>query len=275
MKTTLRTYNFDTRIASERIAYDALCQELRATVGRGHWMESNGRGSHWLNELTLDAIEITLETAHLFDNQWNTAPIGKYEKGLRVFDWAQDYKPDNSPYIKRGHYLTITPEMVEIRANTMCCGYCGKQEPAQKGYVFCPHCLDSAHLTESDLRLTRMRPCDAGLKYESPELSEAEKAHLMPLFVEAQIHGTTSRGKARILKERAGILKERDSTIHHAQVKFDGFTWLMDHGVNTENCIYYSHKGKFNFGWREPIKGAVRDSLLESLHGFPFEYDVE
>lgn len=274
MKTHIHTYHFDIRVPSEKAEYLSLCKKLRATPGRGDWMESHGRSSHWLNDIP-SGSEIELETKHLFDNQWNTGAIGKYEKGLRVFDWAQDYNPNGNPYIKRGHYLDITPEMVELRDNTHKCGYCGKQEPAQKGYAFCPHCLDSAYLTEKDLHLTRMRPCSAGLKYKSPELSEAEKAHLLPLFKSAQIHGQTERGKVRIAKARADLLATRDSVILHANREFNGFTWLMDNGVNTENCIYYKHTGVFSFGWRNPVDSVLLSSLLDVITEFPYAYEIK
>lgn len=275
MKTTIHTYRFDLRIPSESAKYKELCETLRATPGRGHWMESHGGGLHY--QPRLDGVEVTLETEHLFDNQWNTKPIGDSEKGLRVFDWAQDYNPNGNPNIKQGHYLDITPEMAVIRANTFRCGYCGKQEPKSKGLVFCPHCLDSEYLTSKNLRLTRMRACSEGHKYTSPELSEEELAQRLPLFKAAQTHGNTERGRARIAERLKEITQERDKAIKLANTEHDGLRWLIDRGINVSNCIFYKHTGRFCFGWREQngIDPAVLGVLKAALVGFPFEFDIK
>jgi hypothetical protein len=269
MKTTIHTYRFDIRNTEENAAYQGLVETLKSTRGRGHWMESHGGASYYLPNV--NGAPAILDTLHFFENQWNAEINGK---SIRVFDWAQDYKPNGSPFIKRGHYLDISAEMVEIRQNTMVCGYCGKHEPAQKGYVFCPHCIDSEYLTEDMLHLTRMVPVCESRNPRAP-LSEAERANLIPLFVQAQTHGTTVRGKARIEKMRADSLSKRDKAIKNANTEYDGFKWLTDRGINTANCIYYSHTMRFCFGWRESITGDVRTAILDVLRKFPFDYDVK
>lgn len=275
MKTTIHTYRFDLRIPSERDKYVELCETLRATPGRGHWMESHGGGLHY--QPSLNGVELTLETEHLFDNQWNTKPVGDAKKGLRVFDWAQDYNPHGNPNIKQGHYLDITPDMVNIRSETFRCGYCGKQEPKPKGLVFCPHCLDSEYLTSKELHLTRMRACSEGHKYKSPEMSEEELAERLPLFKAAQTHGNTERGKVRIAERLQEITKERDRAIKVANAEHDGLRWMLDRGINTSNCIFYKHTGRFCFGWRgqNGVDPAVRADLKKALEGFPFEFDIK
>lgn len=275
MKTTIHTYRFDLRVPSERDKYTELSETLKTTPGRGHWMESHGGAMHY--QPGQNGVELDLETEHLFDNQWNTRPIGDAKKGLRVFDWAQDYNPHGDPSIKQGHYLDITPEMVAIRAETFRCGYCGKQEPKSKGLVFCPHCLDSEYLTSKELHLTRMRACSEGHKYKSPELSEAELAERLPLFKAAQTHGNTERGKARIAQRLLEITKERDKAIKLANAEHDGLLWMLDRGINTNNCIFYTHTGRFCFGWRgqNGIDPAVRGELEAALTGFPFEFDIK
>ena len=111
IKTTIHAYRYDTTIPEEKNAYHMLSETL--TKQGLKCFETWGAGSHYLPEL--DNMTINLETKHLFDNQWNTAPIGKYSQGLRVFDWAQDY-PINFPSpIKRGHYLKQTEEMRTAR----------------------------------------------------------------------------------------------------------------------------------------------------------------
>lgn len=274
MRTVIHTYQFDTRKADERAAYVELAAKLSAGP---HCMKSHGQGSHYMPELSFREIE--LETEHLFDNQWNTAPIeGVSDKGLRVFDWAEDAIFDRgveNTWLKQGHWLEQTAEMREIRRNTHKCGYCGKQEPAAKGYVFCPHCIDSEYLTEKDLPLTRMLPVDSPFGTERAPLSEAERAHLLPLFREAQLHGTTERGKARRLKQRADIAAKAKSAIENATAERDGMLWLLDHGVNIDNVIFYSHTGRFGFGWRKPVDAALYSQLCDILCEFPFDYDIK
>ena len=272
IRTILRNYRFDIREPAQSAAYLELCETLKATAGRGHCMESHGGASHWINELG-ETRAIELETKFLFENQWNTAPIdGFSEKGYRVFDWAQDYQPNNSPYIKRGHYLDITSEMIAIRANMMKCRYCGAMEPAQKGYTFCPHCTDSAYLTQKDLHLTRMMAVSDTSK--CAPLTDAESAYLLPIYKKAQIEGNTARGIARIKKERADTLSHCEKIIKNATIERDGKIWLMDHAINTENVIYYNHTGRFSFGWRSPIADCLKSELLDVISEFPFDYDI-
>lgn len=275
IKTVIHAYRFDVKVPAEKAAY----QELRAKLKDGpHLMESWGGASHYAFVADIDGQEIELETECLFDNQWNTAPIaGHSENGLRVFDWAQDAAVLIPANIKQGHYLEQTDEMREVRRNTDKCGYCGKQEPAAKGYVFCPHCIGSQFLTVKDLPMTRMRPvCDSGpRRKESAPLTEAEKAYLLPLYREAQLHGNTERDKARIAKERKDIAAKFEKAVRVATEERDGYTWLMDHGIRTDNVIYYSHTETFSFGWRTPIDAELETELLGELEGFPFAYEIK
>ncbi len=273
IKTTIHTYRFDTREPDEAARYKALCERLK---GQGlTCFETWGGESHYTFVKDIDGQEIELQTRHLFDNQWNTAPIpGRSEKGLRVFDWAQDYPAQISEYIKRGHYLAQTKEMGEVRRNRAACGYCGRQEPAAKGYVFCPHCLDSPYLAEDELHLTRMLPVTGGPEEREP-LTDAERQHLLPLYVEAQTVANGSRAKAANEKRRRDIVARAEKTIKAAETERDGMLWLMDNGINVENCIYYSHTDCFGFGWREPVSPAVESAILDVISEFPFRYEIK
>ena len=260
LNTTLHVYHYNTDIKSDRQEYDALCASKKAqgiTCFRTH---DFGRRSHYLPNL--DGAQITLETEHLFYNQWNTAPIGNAENGLRVFDWAEDYPINFRQSLKRGHWLEITPEMREARRNTCACGYCGRQEATAKGYVFCPHCIGSEYLKRSELYLLRMRPIDRA-DNRAP-LTQAEADHLMPLYTHAQIHGNSERDKKRIAERRARIVKGAETYIRNATIERDGMLWLMDHGITTDNVIYYDHTGKFSFGWRAPLDADVKSADRKS-----------
>lgn len=278
LKTKITKYRFDMREPEQKREYEALRERLKDWP---HCMTAFG--AYYDTAERIGRREVELETKHLFDNQWNSAPIeGVSEKGLRLFDWAETphglgiVNPRAAPaWERRGYYLDQTPEMREIRRNTARCGYCGKQEPAAKGYVFCPHCIDSEYLEEKDLKLTRMRPCDAGFGYESPKLTQAERAHLLPLFKEAQLHSTTARGKKRIADQRASLSKSLASRTKHAQAEHDGMLWLLDHGLKIDNVIYYNHTGRFGFGWQKLISADVLSELLDVISEFRFPYDIK
>lgn len=272
MKTTIRAFYFDLKNPADRAAWE----KLRASLKDGpREMESHGGASYWFNTLPAEGAEIELETKHIFDNQWNTTADSPVLPNHRVFDFAFDYKPDNNPNIRRGHYLVQTEEMREIRRNIHKCGYCGAHERAAKGYVFCPHCIDSEYLKESNLHLTRMRPAGEDFGTKREPLSDAERAYLLPLYRDAQLHGSTERGKKRIVKARADLHADYEKAIREAKTKRDGFLWLMDRGIKTDNCIYYSHTDRFSFGWRQPVDEALKSALLDIMSEFPFRYEIK
>lgn len=275
MKTTLREYFFYIDKPEDKAAYEALVEKLK---GQGlECFETWGGGSHYHGK-EFDGVTVELETKHLFNNQWNAAPIEGDDKaptGRRLFDWAQDFLGGEcmNRNLKRGHYLEQTPEMGEARRNRMACGYCGHQEEAQRGTVFCPHCIDSEYLEAQDLHLTRMQ--SVMNKCNRKPLAEAERAHLMPLYVAAQLHGSTARGKARITKERDDLVADCSEKIRKATTRRDGFLWLLDHGLKIDNVIYYDHIDKFSFGWRHPVDEQVKNAILEVISEFPFEYEIK
>src|SRR5678816_4882378 len=86
MRTVIHTYHFDSPTDP---AYVALRERLTAQGLECLRMNSAGddKGIDTCAQ-SLDGQVLELETAHLFDNQWNTAPIaGVSDLGLRVFDW--------------------------------------------------------------------------------------------------------------------------------------------------------------------------------------------
>jgi len=266
LTTTIHAYNFDVSKPEDAKAWHELCNRLNRESPP--IMEAMGNFYHQVKDL--DGQQIELETEYLFDNQWNTAPMNG-GNGLRVFDWALDYLEIKS--IKRGHYLDQTPAMAEIRQNTLKCGYCGRQEHVLKAMLFCPHCLDSEFLKEEDLYLLRMQPVNSRER-RSP-LTQAERDYLLPQYTQAQIHGSSERGKARIAKQREDILHKAEVTISDAVDERDGLLWLLDRGLSIENVIYYKHTHKFSFGWRSPVSAEVRSKLLDLLTEFPYDYEIK
>lgn len=264
MKTKLISYCFNTANANEAEEYRALVARMK-DEGRKRF-ETWGRSSHYFGEI--GTVEIELDTSNLFDNQWNTSDDSPNLPARRVFDWAQDYPAGNltNKRIERGHYLEITDEMRAIRNDTSRCGYCGKYAPTGES-EFCPHCLGSQYLEEKDLPLTRMRP--VSFKGERPELTEVEKAERLPLFKAAKIE----TGKKLAAKKLADMKEALEKKRKDDAEEYAGMSWLLERGEVklAANCIYYSHTGRFCFGWRESLRGEIPDVLTE----FPFDYDLK
>lgn len=278
IKTTIHAYRFDISKPADAKAYDELCAKMQAQ-GTKCFETCGGGGSHYLE--SCDGRQVELETGYMYDNQWNTAPVeGVSDKGLRVFDWAQDYMPtDYNKKIKKGHYLDMTPEMVEVRQNRLKCGYCGKQydkrdQPAPP--VFCHGCLGSQYLKPEDLKLTRIEPV---INQTFAPLTAEELAELMPRYQAEQ----AGKGSERAVKAREAlgreIQKKYKDKMEEASEEYTGMQWLFEHGCSLrlmENCIYYSHTRVFSFGWREALgEGADLDWLMANLSEFPGEYNIK
>lgn len=294
IKTKLTYYRFDISKHGSACAYQQMVDDQTKAGERlewiSHWPANPGKEQKTVREFQakLRAIVgretnapdgvgeamIEIETAHLFSDQWNTAPIpGICETGLRVMNWCEWKYPNE--YIKEGYFITQSPELREAMRNTNVCGYCGKQEAAAKGYVFCPHCIDSEYLTEDMLYMTRMVPVYK--KRDSmPPLTDAERAHLLPIYRKAQIEGATARGKARIAKAHADVHTSYNATIAKATIKRDAALWLLENAPFIyDDWIYYDHTGRHCFGWRSPLNSALVSSLLDVITEFPFPYDIK
>ncbi len=267
LKTTLHRYNFNVSDPTQAKEYKALCGRLKA---------SGVRFFNVLNVLSMpgdskgpegpEAGPIELETAHLFADQWSSAC------GFRVFDWYEGIVPNKD--IKKGHWLEQTPDMEETRRNTHVCGFCGNQQSAAKGYVFCDRCLDSSYLKETELHLTRMLSTALFMPIREP-LTDAERDNLLPQYIERQTTGTTSRNAAKLRKQRKAIEDKKTKAIETATDEHSGLLWLMDHGISVDNVIYYSHTQRFCFGWRSPIGPELHSHLLAVLVEFPHDYDIK
>jgi hypothetical protein len=217
-------------------------------------------------EFVKEDAPIWLETEHLFNNQWNSTD------GRRVFEWHEDIFPNKD--VKRGHYLTITPEMIAVREETFKCGYCGKNyHGLHNAGAFCPACLDSEYLKPDQIHLLRVMPCNwDGTR---AELTPTEHAEIHPLYVKRQTTGNDSRAAKRIAEKRADATKDAEKAIRNATNERDGFLWMLDHNVKTDNVIYYSHTETFCIGWRTPTSPEVRKEFERLLKGFPFKVEYK
>lgn len=266
IKTVLHFYHFDFDKQGEAKAYDTLRAKLRKT--RKPFEVWGHSPTHWdfQKKITaLDGKSVTLETQHLFDNQWNAiAP------DLRLMDWT-DWQYHNKR-IRAGYWLEITEEMTTLRQMVQQCGYCGThyRDPSTAP-AFCTKCLDSEYLNEKDLHLLRLVPV-AGKWNKRKPLTDAERSVVLPAFVKRQTEGDDSRNVQRLKRQRAAIQEKYESETCQVQTEHDGMLWLMDHGIPIDNVIYYSHTDTFSFGWKSSLGASVVKAMTEKLDGFPFTY---
>jgi len=270
IKTVLHAFTFNTKEPEDSAAWAELKAARKADGVKlfdtlcGTMAQDNTSWKYRDAFRALDGQSVELETSHIFNDQWNGA-------SLRLHDFYSVSISDVRHRIS-GYWLEITPEMRDIRANTCACGYCGKQVQKAEAKPFCDKCIDSEYLKAEELHLLRMRPvCETGNR---AKLTQAESDYLLPIYRNAQIHGSTERGKARLANLRATLTANRDKAIHRANVEHDGQMWLCDHGI-TESAIYYSHTGRFGFGWSRPVGKEVINELRAALAGFPFDYDIK
>lgn len=291
LKTRLHLYCFE---SGTNPAYKAMVREIEANGdGRGHWMNSWGGDAKGaagrfygdgMNAASVEEVEIDL--SHVFGNQWNESGEG----GRRLFDWYEEYEPRGwRSGVKRGHWLEVTPEMSEARRLTLKCRYCGHQygpyhdplpepAPVPGEVMFCARCLDSEHLKPDDLKLLRLSSVaaqEADGKGSVAELSESERAWLMPRYVARQTTGSDSRAKRARDRQRERVLEKFDEETAAATAERDGMLWLWNRGLSLDNVIYYSHTGKFSFGWRSPVSAEVEAELLKVVSEFPFPYEIK
>lgn len=276
METTLHHYCLNTANKAEAEEWERLKEKLRPT----HKMHHSHNGRPQPITLKNEAEAVTLDPAHLFNDQWNEAATEE-DNGRRLFDWFLQYRLGNDK-IRQGHYLELTPEMVEARDYTAECGYCGYQEPVGL-HDFCPRCLGSEYLEEKELHLLRLMPVSWDrFRNDRPPLTEAEAADLLPRYKVAQGLGKEKREEQERSKARRRVAelipeaeKKAQALLEAAKVETEAMTWLLDHGIKPDNVIYYNHTGRFCFGWRSSIQGQEREDLLEALRKFPFDYDIK
>lgn len=278
IKTVLHHYRFDCSKGEQAKEYSDLIKNTLSKIGFPVWTmhlehgyTANPGGWDFMEKIRKSNGDIELETEHLFNNQWNSAPSATSENGLRLFNWSECNYANLD--IKEGYWLEQTAEMVEILRNTAACGYCGKQEPMQKGNVFCPHCLGSEYLTVDNLHLTRMQAVN--VNKDRVKLNQAELDHLIPIYKDAQLHGQGKRGIAKMVKARVDVENDYKKSIRKAETKYKGFSWLLDKGFNVDNVIYYDHVNRFSFGWRSPVDDVLVSELLECISEFPFNYEIK
>jgi hypothetical protein len=286
IRTIVHAYNFDTSKAHEAAEYAALVA-ARQAEGR-EVFKTHGGDSHYMPQL--DGAAVDLETAHVFDNQWNTGPIpGVSEKGYRVFDWAEDAIwgcGRENLTTRRGHWLELTDDMIRVRRETLKCGYCGTHYQASEAPadLFCTKCTGSEYLKESDLPSTRLLPAGAPFGAKREPLTDAERDALLPVYREAQLTGrnvrdaeATKKALARIEKRRADTIATAETKKRNADTVRDIELWVLDNlGYRwLGNVIFYDHTSRAAFGWSKPLDAADVSALLDKVSEFPWPYDIK
>ena len=126
---------------------------------------------------------------------------------------------------------------------------------------------------QPDRRCTNDR---GNIRYrEMEKIARPDKGTDLYMIDEA---GLSARKAARMPepdrdKLKAEKIADRDKTIRIAEVQCKGYCWLIDHKFPTENAIFYSHTGRWAFGWRREIPADLKSRMLDQLSEFPGEYD--
>lgn len=267
IKTVLHYYYFDISNPEQAEQYKTLCQSLKAQGLKVFDSIAQNHSEFYEKQIQpLNGQSVLLETEHLFNNQWNTAPTEGSKTGLRVFDWSEPIYPNKR--IKEGMYLDQTPEMISIRKETFKCNYCGKNYHTPT-HEFCTECLDSEYLTPENFPLLQLTPI-------CKEYRDSKTPVIIP---ESLINEYNERQKlartARLKKQQDNKLAQIQADIESSKIEYDAFKWLIDRGMNFDNVIYYSHSKEFCFGWRNSLSDQDKAELKDALQSFPYPYKLK
>lgn len=265
----IEQYRFDIRNPDEKAEYEALKKRL---LSEGYKRHRSWGGKYTHCQIANMALEhkgtLYVDMTYAFEDQWNLeAP------NLRVHEWAQDYMHSGmNIHIRQGYYLTGLEELRGILRTVSRCGYCGNKGFAADGGT-CQACVGSAYLKEEDLPLLVMQPI-LGKKRSKAEVS-AEVPAIKAAWLQRQIKATevqTSRQKEGAL---ASAEKARARAVLFEQAA-EGWQWLADRGISTENIIYYDHSNTFSVGWRgEGLSEELAAEWHKTLYEFPAKWEVK
>ena len=256
MQTRLTYYYLNVSKPDDRAEYLALLDRMAKDPDRGPvfcaW------GSKWKAHPHNEVEEIELDTGHLFDNQWNEAG----DKGRRLFEWYEEYVDNKNIHL--GYVMDLTPEMLEAKRNRYRCHFCAFQIDNPK-VEFCPSCLGSQFLEEKDLSLTRLTP-----------VTESYSKAKVPAdrYVEYRAEQIRCR-RIRLRERKANNRKSAERKLELAQIEFDGFTWCLDNGIDTNDLIFYSHTERFCYGWHDGLDDVRYSEAEEKFKGFPYAVDLK
>ena len=79
----------------------------------------------------------------------------------------------------------------------------------------------------------------------------------------------------KLKQDQKDKLLSLEKAKHVAVLELEAFTWLVEHDVPIDNCIYYDHKDVFCFGWRQGLTQAEKADLDTVLVDFPYHYEFK
>ncbi len=250
MKAQIKTYRFLIDKPDQKKAY----QDLLKTIPTKNCFSvyaTTKNDDYPHNQI----IDIEIDTKHLFDNQFNTIDR------KRLFDWFEGVYPNKN--VKCGHFLINPTELNNLRSTRVACGYCGKQYDNHNETV-CLSCVNSEYLKPENYHLLALRPVN--FKGERT-LSTNDLNRILPLIESAKID--------RLQKKKVDLIARKEKELKHKEIEFDGFTFFLDHGIDTDNLIYYSHKNQFCFGWRNKLSDSETSKILDVISEFKYPYLIK
>jgi len=88
-------------------------------------------------------------------------------------------------------------------------------------------------------------------------------------------HGTAEQRQSKIDQARAWLLEHTAKKITELQETQKRMLWLLDHGILTDNAIWYSHRDIVCFGWREKVSPEGVSAILDVISEYPYEYEIK
>ncbi len=249
---TIKAYS----LSSTDNEYRALRTKLKARGLKDH--TAIGAGS------LPDGNVYTIDEKHLFGNQANTIDTPK-GVGRRIFDWTENYEPYNRTW-RYGYYLADDSGFAELQALRISrhqCGYCGAQYDDGAG-EWCEKCLGSQYLKQAELRLLKLLPIADSF---GGNRSEEPPEHFAKVMREKQAVAAKHRNKQKL----ADRLLRANKAVADAKLERDLIDRLIDNGICAtllSNLIYYSHTGRFCFGWNKLLTTAEANTVRVALDSF-------
>jgi len=206
-----------------------------------------------------------IDTKHLFGDQYNTT---EDSGNLRLHDWYEEINPHDDDS-RVGYWCELSPELEAAKDARHVCGYCGAQYDNPTHHM-CRRCLGSPYLKADELHMLLLVPVRESSGADRSALVGRLPDGMRAAFEREQEHAAEARKAAEIQRatEHAHSLVEnaRDA-VTQAEYERDFHLACIKAGLVRflSNLIYYTHKGRFCFGWRESLTDEDRDTLQATI----------
>ena len=128
-----------------------------------------------------------------------------------------------------------------------------------------------ANATTKDERENRIYKAMEALRPPSRFMCEEGDQEELP----AEVEERTRQALAIPGKQRAAVLEHYENATRKATEERDAMLWLLDHGLSTENWIYYSHTKTLSAGWRTPCGPVLVSRILDVISDYPGAYEIK